>query len=121
MLSNIRHYIDIKTSKSIHHAIFESHLYSVLLVWAQNLSFVKILNIQQKKSLRLMFFQNRNAHTGLLFKNLEILKFSDKVDFKNCILIVNLFTNPYQKSFVTGLLYLLNLPDIIPDGQTMIV
>ena len=31
-----------------------------------------------------MFFQNRNAHTGPLFK---ILKFNGKVAFENCILI----------------------------------
>ena len=31
-----------------------------------------------------MFFQNKNAHTGSLFKNSKILKFNDKVAHKNC-------------------------------------
>ena len=31
-----------------------------------------------------MFFQNRNAHTGPLFK---VLKFNGKVAFENCIYI----------------------------------
>ena len=33
------------------------------------------------------FFQNWNAHTSPLFKNLKILEFSDKVALENCILI----------------------------------
>ena len=41
MLSKIRHYVNIKTLKSIDHAIFESHLSYTSLVWAQNLSSVK--------------------------------------------------------------------------------
>ena len=86
MLPKIRHYIAIKTLKSIYHVIFESHLPYASLVCAENSSSAKRLLILQKKSLRL-FFQNGNAHTGPLFKNWKILKFSDKVALDNCILI----------------------------------
>ena len=34
-----------------------------------------------------MFFQDRNAHTGPLFKNSKLLKFSDKVALENSTLI----------------------------------
>ena len=34
-----------------------------------------------------MFFQNRNAHTGPLFKNSKMLKFSNKVALENFILV----------------------------------
>ena len=87
MLSKIRHYIDIKTRKSIHHAIYESHLSYTSLVWVQNSSSYKRLNFTQKKKQFTLFFLNRNAHTSPLFKNSEILKFSDKVALENCIFI----------------------------------
>ena len=45
------------------------------------------LRILQKKPLRLMFFQNRNAHTGPFFENSKILTFFDKVAHENCLLI----------------------------------
>ena len=34
-----------------------------------------------------MFFQNRNAHIGPLFKNSKILEFRDKVALENCTLV----------------------------------
>ena len=48
MLSKLRHYVDIKTLKSIYHAVFESHLSYASLVWTQNSSSVKRLHILQK-------------------------------------------------------------------------
>ena len=36
ILSKLRHFIDRKTLKSIHHAIFEPYLYYSSLVWEQN-------------------------------------------------------------------------------------
>ena len=89
MPSNIRHYVDMKTLKSICYAILESHLSYASCVWVQNLSSVKKLHILQKKSFRLMFIQNRNAHAGPLFKKTNILKFRDKVALENCVLINN--------------------------------
>ena len=53
------------------------------------------------------------------FKNSKVLKFSDRISRENYILI-NLLENRYQKSFVTGSLYTLNLTHIIPNGQTML-
>ena len=100
MLSKIR-------QKWIYHAIFESYLSYTSLVWTQNSSSVKRLHILQKKSLRLMIFQSRNAHTDPLLKCSKILQFSDKVALENCILISK--SLHYQKSFVTVSLYPSNL------------
>ena len=100
MLSKIRHYVDIKTLKTIYHAIFESRPSYASLVWAQkNSSRVKRLHILHKKSLRLCFFQNGNVHTGTLFKNSKILKFSDKVALENCILIIRSLHKTLPKIF----------------------
>ena len=57
--------------------------------------------------------------TQALFSKFQT--FSDNVALENCILISNLFTKHYQKSFMTDSLYPLNLKHIAPDGQTMVV
>ena len=119
VLTKIRHCVDMKTLKSIYHAIFELQLCYASLFWTYNSSSDRRLYILQKQSLRLMLFQNRNTHACPLFKNSKVLKFSDKIALENFIL-VNLLANFYQKSFVTGSLYLLNFTHIIPNGQTMV-
>ena len=78
MLSKLKHVLDIKTLRSVYYSIFESHLCYALLVWAQNTNSIERLNLLQKKALRVMFFQNRNSHTGPLFKVSIILKSCDK-------------------------------------------
>ena len=82
MLSTVRHFVNKKNIK-INHLIFESHLFYSFLVWAQNINSIKRLYILQKKSLPLMYFLNRNAHTTPLFKDSNILKFPDKIAFES--------------------------------------
>ena len=55
ILSNVRHFVDQKTLKAIYHAIFESHLYSSSLVWAQNFNSKKDCLSYKKKHLDLCF------------------------------------------------------------------
>ena len=45
MLSQVRHFVDKKFLKLIHHAIFEPHLFYFCLVWAQNNNSIKRLYI----------------------------------------------------------------------------
>ena len=68
ILSKLRHFIDRKTLKSIYHAIFQPHLYYSSLVWAQNSNSIKSLFVMEKKSLRIIYFLNHNAHTSPLFR-----------------------------------------------------
>ena len=84
MLSKLRHGLDIKTLRSVYYAIFESHLFYASLVWAQNSNSVKRRPLLQKKSIRTMFFQSRNSHTGPLFK---VSKSFDKTALENFIFI----------------------------------
>ena len=86
MLSKLRHLLDVKTLRSVYNAILESHLCYASLLWAQNTNSVKRLHLQ-KKSLKIMFFQSRNFHTGSLFKVYKILKSFDKTALGNCIFI----------------------------------
>ena len=46
-----------------------------------------------------MVLLNRNANTGLPFKNILNLKFSDKVPFENCFFINKSFYKTLQKIF----------------------
>ena len=78
---------------------FLNHTYSIPLVWAQNINSIKRLYILQKKSLRLMYFLNRNAHTTPLFKDSNILKFPDKIALENCIFIKNYFNQTLPTPF----------------------
>ena len=104
ILSKLRHFIDKKTMKLIYHAIFEPHLYYSLLVWAQNSNLIKRLFVLQKKSLRIIYFLNHNAHTSPLFRDLNILKFPDKIALENCLFINKYSTNVYPQSLKIGLL-----------------
>ena len=109
MLSKLSHVLDIKTLRSVYYAIFESHLCYASLVSAQNNNSVKRLHLLHKKSLRLMFFQRRNSHTGPLFKMSKILKSFDKTALENCIfiskslkgLLPSIFNNWFKFSFDT--------------------
>ena len=91
ILSKLRHFIDRKTLKSIYHAIFEPHLCYSSLVWAKNTNSFKRLFVLQKKSLRIIYFLNHNAHTSPLFRDLNILKFPDKIALENCLFINKYF------------------------------
>ena len=84
ILSKLRHFIDRKTLKSIYHAIIEPHLYYSSLVWAQNSNSFKRLIASQKKSSRIIYFLNHNAHPSSLFRDLNILKLLDKIALENC-------------------------------------
>ena len=107
MLSKLRHVLGIKTLRSVYYAIFESHLCYASLVWAQNNNSVKRLHLLQRNSLRLMFFQSRNSHTGPLFKTSKMS--FDKTALENCIyiskslkgLLPSVFNSWFKFSFET--------------------
>ena len=99
MLSKVRDMVQKKTLKSIYHGIFESHLFYSCLVWARNINSIERLYILQKKSLRLMYFLNRNIHTSPLFKNSNILKFPDKIALENCNFLKNYFNQTLPTPF----------------------
>ena len=107
MLSKIRHVLDMKTLNSVYYAIFEPHLSYPWLVWEHNTNSVQRLHLLQKKSLRIMLFQNRNPHTGPLFKVSKIIKSFDKTALENCIfiskslkgLLPSIFNNWFKFSF----------------------
>ena len=103
--------------RSVYYAIFESHLCYASLVWAQNSNLIKRLHLLQKKSLRIMFFQSRNSHTGPLFKVSKILKSFNKTALENCIFISKSLKGLLPSIFITSSNFLLSHTLMILDDQ----
>ena len=103
MLSKLRYGLGTKTLRPVYYAVFESMLH---LFRYKTLIF-KRFHLLQKKSLRIMFFQNRNFQTGPLLQTSKILKTFNKAAFKNCIfirkslkgLLRSIFNNWFKFSF----------------------
>ena len=99
MLPKRRYFVNFDTLTLIHHAIPESHLNYSSTVSAQHANSIERLLVLQKKSLQIMHFLKRNAHISNLFKNLNILKFPDKVFLQNRIDICKCFNQSLTKMF----------------------
>ena len=57
----------------------------------QILNSTKRLFVFQKRSLRIMYFLNNNAHISLLFRELNILTLPDQIGLENCLFINKYF------------------------------
>ena len=88
MLAKARHYVPHSDLKNIYHAIFASHLMYGAQVWTPKLlSISEKISRLQKNAARIMTFSEFKAHSEPLFKQLEILKFTDNITLYNCILV----------------------------------
>ena len=88
--------------------LYLSPIYAMLHLFGhKTLIQLKDFTYYRKKSLRIMFFQSRNSHTGPLSKMSEILKSFDKTALENCIfiskslkgLLPSIFNNCFKFSF----------------------
>ena len=87
----MKYLIDRKTLKSVYYAMFKPHLSYSSIFWAQNLNSIKRFFVLEKKSLRIIYFRSRNAHTPLLFIESNILEFPKKISLENCLFINKIF------------------------------
>ena len=100
ILAKLRHFVPKHILTSVYYAIFYSHVLYGCSTWsltsAEN---VEIVNILQKKCLRIMNFSPFNDHTNELFYRNNILKLNDVInneklkiifDFKNNNLPIDL-------------------------------
>ena len=79
---------------------FLNHTCSTSILFGHRvLILLKDFKFYIEKSLRLMHFLNRNTYTAPLFKDSNILKFSDKIDHENCIFIENYFNQTLPTPF----------------------
>ena len=85
--------------KTIYYAIFDSHINYANVIWAQNFNAVNRVSILQKKALRTISFQPRDCHLSPLFKKQNLLKFEDKTQFENVLLVSKYFNNILPSTF----------------------
>ena len=117
VISKIRHSVDIQVLKLVYHAICKSCSFDASLVYHKLKDFLFYKKISQDN-----VFLYRNAHTDPLSKNLKEFKVYQQN--QRLILVyslVNLSTRYFQKYFLTGSHYLLNIMHITPDGQTKVL
>ena len=86
IISKLRHYLPASTMISIYYALFHSHLSFASQIWGQNLPFNSRIAKLQKSAIRLLTFSNYSAHSKPLFKQANILPFSDLIFIQNIIL-----------------------------------
>ena len=63
------------------------------VIWAQNFNAVNRVSILQKKALRTISFQPRDCHSSPLFKKQNLLKFEDRIQLENVLLVSKYFNN----------------------------
>ena len=79
--------MNTRVLKLIYHAIFDCHLNYANTVWGQNKNSLNRLFLLQKKALRIISFECRNAHSNPLFYRHEIVNLHDKIIIENCLFI----------------------------------
>ena len=95
MLSFIRSiFFNVSTLKTIYYAIFDSHIIYANVIWS-----VYRVSILQKKVLRTISFQPRDCHSSPLFKKQNLLKFEDKIQLENVLLVSKYFNNILPSTF----------------------
>ena len=94
ILSKLRHNAPIETCLQVYYAIFYSHLIYGCNIWGlttdENLKMIEVL---QKKCLRIMTFSDYNSHTNPLFINLKLLKVRDIIKSQQLKLVYEFYKN----------------------------
>ena len=93
LLFKIRNFVNVKTLKTIYYTIFDSHINYVNVIWAQNSNAVNRVSVLQKKALRTISFQPRGCYLSPLFEKQNLLKFEDKIQLENVLLVSKYFDN----------------------------
>ena len=81
-INTSKNFLPLKIRKTLYYSLFDSHLNFGNLLWgcAKN-KFINKLENLQKKCIRNVALKSYRAHTEPLFKQLEILKLSDKLSY----------------------------------------
>ena len=85
--------VSFNTLKAIYFVIFDSHINYAKLIWGQNPKSKLRVTTLQKKALRIRNNQPKSSHSGPLFKQNNILKFEDKIQFGNIIFVSKSINN----------------------------
>ena len=101
MLYEVRVFVNANILKSIYYALFEPHMNYACIIWVQNISTIKLINILQRKALRIINFKEHDALSSPLFYHSKITKIADEVKSDNC-LVISKYTNNKLPSIFTN-------------------
>ena len=94
ILCKLRHLTPKSTLISIYYSLFYSHLTYGCSVWSlTSQKNSDILNILQKKCIRIITFSNYDCHTNALFIDNNLLKLNDVIESSYIKLMFNFTTN----------------------------
>ena len=99
-INSTKNFLPLKIRKLLYYSLFDSHLNYGNLLWgcASNKMINKI-DILQKRCIRNISLKSFKAHTEPLFKNLCILKLSDKLSYCQSLFMHKYRNNKLPNSF----------------------
>ena len=127
LLSKIRHYVPKHLLQTLYYSLFNSNLIYACKIWGQkqtNQLFKRLL-ILQEKAITLINFLPQTSPSNNLFKENEILKISDYINYKytlfvrnslrkeNLQIFNNMFTPDHTHNNYATTNYLLDIPHIM--------
>ena len=89
LLSKVTYYVPKYLLRTIYHSIFNSHLIYACEIWGQtqtNCYFKKLLHLQEK-ALRIINFKPQTSPSDCIFKENNILRISDFVNYKYVLFV----------------------------------
>lgn len=105
LISKLRHYVSKCILTQLYYSLIYPFLTYGVIIWANTyVSTLKPIIILQKKAIRIMTFSKYDDHTSPLFKNVNILKFSDIIHYHNSLFLFKFHSNmlpiAFQEFFV---------------------
>lgn len=99
-LRRLKNFLPLKALKALYYSLFHSHLLYALPIYssATNCA-LKCLITKQKAAIRIISGANYNAHTGNLFKNLNIMPFNTLISYFKIKLMFEFKHNLLPRSF----------------------
>ena len=100
ILSKIRHYLLPNLLKMLYFSLIYPFLIYGVTVWGNTYpSTIKPICILQKRAIRLITFSHYTEHTGPIFKELTLLKFTDIVFLQTALFMYELYNNSLPSVF----------------------
>ena len=100
MIAKIRHFISSSVLRNIYYAFIHAHINYAILSWGSaaptNLEPIKV---SMRKVVRLMAFQDRDAHSEPLYQQFNILNFDDSYRLEVAKFMHDISHNKLQQSF----------------------
>ena len=100
-INSSKNFLPLKIRKMLYCSLFESHLNFGNLLWGcAKQSILKKVETMQKKCVRNVALKDFRSHTEPIFKELKILKFSDRLSYNRAIFMHKYRNKKLPSSFL---------------------